>query len=337
MRTTEPSTTSPCLKLLISESCSARSSAIVVGSGPVGTGFGAGAGAAVSGSAGSGSRARARGLGGGLGLGHLGASRAPSTGPQPPAARPRPRRARPPPWLSRWGLRLSRRLQAPPRAQPSRTRSARPRRLPRLPVPRTLSGLLLVLRCPPPRPRGSGWWRARRRRPPSPTGCSDVGASADASAGGIVPPCCSSVNSVSCPRTPSNRNGPSATPRPSVLRSSGPSDGGPRSAPSWSHRDERGLVQFRPEGPAESSTPEYGATIAPPCPNCPIWRSSRTPSTLRFRAGGSCGRRRPPRSPSAARRPSWPPWPARSCARSAGAASSSSSSSIGIGSPSTRC
>ncbi len=34
MRTTWPSTTSPCLKLLMSESCSARSSSIVVGSGP---------------------------------------------------------------------------------------------------------------------------------------------------------------------------------------------------------------------------------------------------------------------------------------------------------------
>ena len=36
MRTTVPSTTSPCLKLLMSESCSASSSSIVVGSGPVG-------------------------------------------------------------------------------------------------------------------------------------------------------------------------------------------------------------------------------------------------------------------------------------------------------------
>ena len=44
-------------------------------------------------------------------------------------------------------------------------------------------------------------------------------------------------------------------------------------------------MQFRPEGPAESSTPEHAATIAPPCPNCPIWRSSRTPSTLRSPAG----------------------------------------------------
>ena len=34
MRTTLPSTTSPCLKLLMSESCSASSSSIVVGSGP---------------------------------------------------------------------------------------------------------------------------------------------------------------------------------------------------------------------------------------------------------------------------------------------------------------
>ena len=34
MRTTVPSTTSPCLKLLMSESCSASSSSIVVGSGP---------------------------------------------------------------------------------------------------------------------------------------------------------------------------------------------------------------------------------------------------------------------------------------------------------------
>ena len=34
MRTTVPSTTSPCLKLLMSASCSARSSSIVVGSGP---------------------------------------------------------------------------------------------------------------------------------------------------------------------------------------------------------------------------------------------------------------------------------------------------------------
>jgi hypothetical protein len=36
MRTTWPSTTSPCLKLLMSESCSASSSSIVVGSGPSG-------------------------------------------------------------------------------------------------------------------------------------------------------------------------------------------------------------------------------------------------------------------------------------------------------------
>ena len=36
MRTMVPSTTSPCLKLLMSESCSASSSSIVVGSGPVG-------------------------------------------------------------------------------------------------------------------------------------------------------------------------------------------------------------------------------------------------------------------------------------------------------------
>ena len=36
MRTIVPSTTSPCLKLLMSESCSASSSSIVVGSGPVG-------------------------------------------------------------------------------------------------------------------------------------------------------------------------------------------------------------------------------------------------------------------------------------------------------------
>ena len=35
IRTTVPSTTSPCLKLLMSESCSASSSSIVVGSGPV--------------------------------------------------------------------------------------------------------------------------------------------------------------------------------------------------------------------------------------------------------------------------------------------------------------
>ena len=34
IRTTVPSTTSPCLKLLMSESCSVRSSSIVVGSGP---------------------------------------------------------------------------------------------------------------------------------------------------------------------------------------------------------------------------------------------------------------------------------------------------------------
>src|SRR5438045_1526883 len=38
IRTTLPSTTSPCLKLLISPSVSARSSSIVVGSGPLGLG-----------------------------------------------------------------------------------------------------------------------------------------------------------------------------------------------------------------------------------------------------------------------------------------------------------
>ena len=41
IRTTVPSTTSPCLKLLMSESCSARSSSIVVGSGPRSRGAGA--------------------------------------------------------------------------------------------------------------------------------------------------------------------------------------------------------------------------------------------------------------------------------------------------------
>ena len=45
MRTTWPSTTSPCLKLLMSESCSASSSSIVVGSGPSGR---AGAGSSSS-------------------------------------------------------------------------------------------------------------------------------------------------------------------------------------------------------------------------------------------------------------------------------------------------
>ena len=41
IRTTVPSTTSPCLKLLMSESCSASSSSIVVGSGPRSRGAGA--------------------------------------------------------------------------------------------------------------------------------------------------------------------------------------------------------------------------------------------------------------------------------------------------------
>ena len=42
IRTTVPSTTSPCLKLLMSESCSASSSSIVVGSGPRSRGAGPG-------------------------------------------------------------------------------------------------------------------------------------------------------------------------------------------------------------------------------------------------------------------------------------------------------
>ena len=42
------------------------------------------------------------------------------------------------------------------------------------------------------------------------------------------------------------------------------------------------VLLFRPEGPAESSTLLSTATIARPCPSCPIWRSSRTPSTPRW-------------------------------------------------------
>src|SRR5258706_509351 len=72
IRTTVPSTTSPCLKLLISVSCSARSSSIVVGSGPVGRGR-AGAGVAAAEAAGASGAASAAGaaVGGHTGGGAL--------------------------------------------------------------------------------------------------------------------------------------------------------------------------------------------------------------------------------------------------------------------------
>ena len=97
IRTTVPSTTSPCLKLLMSESCSASSSSIVVGSGPVRVG-GAAPGASSSAAAAASARARRRVRG----LvdrwrRRLGPSSAPIGLPRPPrrrgVPRARPRRA----------------------------------------------------------------------------------------------------------------------------------------------------------------------------------------------------------------------------------------------------
>ena len=197
IRTTVPSTTSPCLKLLISPSVSARSSSIVVGSGPVGFGR-AGAGAAGD-----------RGFGDGAGASAAGSSAAGGTSP-PPRQRPRPS-----PGASSAATWAS----AAPR------RSRRPRRLvgrlsdhrcsgrPRRPGPRrglVGDGLGSLGRGKRGVRRSLGVGGGRRGRGlgvvagSSATAVvaalgSDAVASAVASAGVIDPPCCSSVKwFVSC-------------------------------------------------------------------------------------------------------------------------------------------
>ena len=101
IRTTVPSTTSPCLKLLMSVSCSASSSSIVVGSGPVRRVTGAGASSSSSSAAGGASATSSarswRSAVGRLGLGSGRPPGRPRRPPRRPRSWPRPQGRRRPP------------------------------------------------------------------------------------------------------------------------------------------------------------------------------------------------------------------------------------------------
>ena len=199
IRTTLPSTTSPCLKLLMSASCSASSSAIVVGSGRVAPG-------GRGGSSSSGSLVGRRRIGGVVRVGVAGLARlrrtrsrrrasAAAIGCRRPAAsvasasavdrRPRRRIAGRRP-RRRVGPRSPSRRSRPRRARPSAA-AASPLRLPR----RLRSALGLAL----------GRGRRARQRLRWRDGLLGAGSSAEAfaSGSGAVPPSCSSVKGSSSP------------------------------------------------------------------------------------------------------------------------------------------
>ena len=207
IRTTVPSTTSPCLKLLMSESCSASSSSIVVGSGPrsrTGRGSGSSSSARRAASAHVVSLGRVGGRAWPLpsrsrsARRRVGAARRRGRGVVSAAAPARSRR-RPPRRLRRLArlggdcLRLV--ASRPPRSASTRPLGRRSAASPRL-RPRPRPGARMSRR-----PRGSPGsasatrrWRARRRRrrPPRCSGAWSV-SGAIASGSGAVPPCFSSV------------------------------------------------------------------------------------------------------------------------------------------------
>ena len=211
IRTTLPSTTSPCLKLLMSESCSARSSSIVVGSGPSTRG---GRGLLVLVPGGRGVRGVVRGQAFGVGSGGRSAAAAPRrSGPR----RRRRRRRRSAARLggaasaarsaagglgggSRGfgggGLGAASAAARPrePRRLRRRLAARRPRSARGLGRSRLGGGLGRVVRRGAPS-AASVWRRARRRRrPPRRSARTPGRPEAFASGSGVVPPCWSSVN-----------------------------------------------------------------------------------------------------------------------------------------------
>ena len=184
IRTTVPSTTSPCLKLLMSESCSARSSSIVVGSGPRSR---AGAGSAPL--------PRLGGRGVGDLVGELSGRRRP--------ARRRPRLAAPSAAAPRRsGLAddcgSARGRDASAAAAGDRSRLVRSARLPRRGCRRRLASARLGGRGGASSVLG---WRARRRRQSPRRSARTPGRRRRrlASGSGAGPPCCSSVKLVVSP------------------------------------------------------------------------------------------------------------------------------------------
>ena len=314
IRTTVPSTTSPCLKLLMSESCSARSSSIVVGSGPRSRGAGAGSSASSSSAAVGASAVSSASQ---LRRQRHRRGRATATSPMgdssaavAASSRRRARRC----WQRRVGV---------GRARAPRRRSAGARRRRRLGVDRRRFRLGRRI--------GRGGRLGRHGHSAGATSWVAGAASAAGwSAGSSATAVAAAVRSGFWP-VGSRRRPRAGRPRPAVLRSTvwsllsvkspdtttaratpGPGSrrsavvrgDGPRSAPfvaSWRGTSSSAVC---PLGPGESSTAFHAATIGRPCPNCPTWRSSPRPSTLPSRAVRSPPSTRPDRSPSAERRPS---------------------------------
>ena len=274
MRTTVPSTTSPCLKLLMSESCSASSSSIVVGSGPVG----------VAGRAGArsswldvlcGRRVGRFGLGGGA------RRSAAAAAPRRRAARPSRRRARRRRRSALGGAsgcaagasaRLPRRERAPGPA------SAVGAAAPRFGRRSSVAGLVGRCHAGGVRTLGGGLGGDSVAAGSSATAiaatvCSDAGASRrrwPPAPARSRPAALRSSDRVSCRwiRPGNHETAPST--RPGRLGDRGGSvvtlAGGPllRADRTWT-----ALQLSCPEGPGESSTRAYAGTIAAPCPSCP--------------------------------------------------------------------
>ena len=353
MRTTVPSTTSPCLKLLMSESCSASSSSIVVGSGPVAR-RGAGRLGLGSSSAAASARRRVVGLGrrrdsaASAAAGCVGVAGVVGRRRRRRRRRPRPRRPsrRRPRRSARGGLGAARRLgsgRLRGRGRPRRSAAA--------------AAASDVARPAPPRARG-----VDRR------GCGGVPRSGSAG-GGLVGDGDRRDGLLGRLGIARRRSPPApARSRPAALRSRcrvscrwirpenherpEPRPGRVWRRSRWSVvtlargpllRARRGLRRrssaVRASVGRESLARGFrAATIAAPCPSCPTSTSSPTRSTPPSRAGRSTAAE----APGAARRArhAGRARGARRAARrrgSAGAASSSTSTSIATGSSSTRC
>ena len=202
IRTTVPSTTSPCLKLLMSESCSARSSSIVVGSGPVRTRLGAGDGLLVLDVRGGrrvgrvvGDGRRFRLLDCRCGLLAGGRIPLPRRGPPRRPGRRRPRRRVPP--------RRPGRMPPPRRGPPRRPRPVRPRLRSTSAGAASAAGASSTAGAASGVASGVGSVATGSSATAiAATVCADAGASLEAmaSGAGAVPSCCSSVKvvSVSC-------------------------------------------------------------------------------------------------------------------------------------------
>ena len=250
MRTTLPSTTSPCLKLLMSESCSASSSSIVVGSGPrsrggaTGSGSSSAAGASAVSAPSRPLAASVVGRGSGASTAAAGASAAASAVGASASLGGRAVRIGGGGRHVRGGVGVGDRrvIGVGAAGEPRRHGLGRPlgrlgrvrgrlgavgRSLRRAIVGRRFGSRRLAAWRHRRRARG---WRPRRpcsRLGPAgssatataPTGCSDawVVTEAFASASGAVPPCCSSVNVVVTPGggfAPENHERPERSLRP---------------------------------------------------------------------------------------------------------------------------